>query len=402
MVAEALEPIHAKGKAEPVPAFRVLRVQSVVTRADTPLVGRDRYLAMLGETLRDAIAARAPVLVTILAPPGVGKSRLAAEFREAWGELATVLVGQTPSYGEGVTFAPLVELLSQAAGRPGGEAEEVAERLRERMVGQQDAAAVGDRLAQVLGVGEALASEASWAVQRLLEVVAAERPLVVVLEDLHWAEGPMLDLADAVVERIHGPVLFLCLARPEFLEHRPTWSAGKPRAITTTLPPLSAADARRMAEHLLGSAPTAVVDRVCEAAEGNPLYLEQLTATLEDQGLLADGRWLESEDATVEIPTTLQALLAARLDRLEPTPRLVLERASVEGRRFRIAALRALAPDVPVEGFEAGFEMLDRRGLIPTRGRDCAVVALRPRPRDGSGVPWALEGAAGRPARAPR
>ena len=140
------------------------------------MVGRDRYLAMLSEALRDAIEARAPVLVTILAPAGVGKSRLAAEFRDGSGDSATVLVGQTPSYGDGVTFAPLVELLSEAAGRPGGEAEEVAERLRERLVGQPDAAAVGDRLAQVLGVGEALASDASWAVRRLLEVVTAERP----------------------------------------------------------------------------------------------------------------------------------------------------------------------------------------------------------------------------------
>src|SRR5262249_3328966 len=159
----------------------------------------------------------------------------AAEFREASGELATVLVGQAPSYGEGVTFAPLVELLSQAAERPGGEAEEIAGRLRLRLVGQPDAVGVGDRLAQLLGGGEAVASEAPWAVRRLLEVVAAERPLVVLLEDLHWAEGPMLDLVDAVVERIHAPVLFVCLARPEFLEQRPTWATGKPRAIWTTL-----------------------------------------------------------------------------------------------------------------------------------------------------------------------
>jgi tetratricopeptide (TPR) repeat protein len=364
VVAEPVEPVHARGKAEPVPAFRVLGVQSVATRAETPLVGRDRHLAMLGEALRDAIEATAPVFVTILAAPGVGKTRLAEEFREAIQGSATVLVGQTPSYGDGVTFAPLVELLSDAAGVPGGEADEVAERLRARLVGQPDAAAVGDRLAQVLGVGEALASEASWAVRRLLEVIATERPLVVLLEDLHWAEGSMLDLADAVAERIHGPVVFLCLARPEFLEQRPTWAAGKPRAITTTLPPLSTVEARRMAGHLLASAPDRVVDHVCDAAEGNPLYLEQLTATLEDQGLLADGTWLGSEDATVEIPPTLQALLAARLDRLEPTPRLVLERASVEGRRFRIAALRVLAPDVPTEEFDAAIELLDQRGLI--------------------------------------
>jgi predicted ATPase len=310
--AEPVEPLTLKGKAESVPAFRVLRVQPVAARPETPLVGRDRQLTMLREWLADAIEARSAVLVTVLAPPGVGKSRLAAEFREAAGDLATVLVGQTPSYGDGVTFAPLVELLSEAAGRPGGDAEEVATALRERVTGQPDGDAVGERLAQLLGVGEALASEASWAVRRLLEVMAAERPLVVILEDLHWAEGPMLDLADAVVERLHGSALFLCLARPEFLEQRPTWAAGKPRATTTTLPPLSPEDARRLAEHLLGPAPISVVDRVCETAEGNPLYLEQLTAMLEDQGLLAAGRWVGSDDAAVEIPTTLQALLAAR------------------------------------------------------------------------------------------
>ena len=196
-------------------------------------------------------------------------------------------------------------------------------------------------------------------------MIAAERPLVVVLEDLHWAEGPMLDLADAVdrADPRSGAVPVPGQARvPRTAAHLERGEASQ--AITTTLPPLSAADARRMAEHLLGAAPDRVVDRVCEAAEGNPLYLEQLTATLEDQGLLAGGRWLGSDDAMVEIPTTLQALLAARLDRLEPTPRLVLERASVEGRRFRIAALRALAPDVPPEGFDAAIEILDRRGLI--------------------------------------
>src|SRR3990172_8176829 len=170
----------------------------------------------------------------------------------------------------------------------------------------------------------------------------------------------MLDLTDAVIERVHGPVLFLCLARPELLEQRPTWAAGKPRALTTTLPPLSPEDARHVAELLLGSqVPASVLARVCETAEGNPLYLEQLTAMLGDQGYLVDGRWVGSDDAEVEIPTTLQALLAARLDRLEPTPRLVLERASVEGRRFRIDALRALAPDLDDEAFEAALDVLE-------------------------------------------
>lgn len=360
-----LDPIGAKGKAEPLRAHRVLEVRPTPSRAETPLVGRDRHLMVLRQALEDAIDAPACVLVTVLAPPGVGKSRLAAAFADAVREAATVLIGQTPSYGDGVTFAPLVELLSQAAGQPGGEAEQVATALRARCADQPDGAAVGDRLAQVLGVGEALASDASWAVRRLFEVMAAERPLVVVLEDVHWAEQPMLDLTDAVIERVHGPVLFLCLARPELLEQRPTWAAGKPRALTTTLPPLSPEDARQVAELLLGPlAPLSVVDRVCETAEGNPLYLEQLTATLADQGLLVDGRWVGADDSEVEIPATLQGLLAARLDRLEPTPRLVLERASVEGRRFRVAALRTLAPDLGPEDIDGAIASLERRGLV--------------------------------------
>jgi class 3 adenylate cyclase/tetratricopeptide (TPR) repeat protein len=362
---EAVEPLHAKGKAEPVLAWRVVSVHPVAARNATPFVGRDRHIRMLEEALGDAIAVHASVLVTVLAPPGVGKSRLAAAFAAEVQKRATVLVGQTPSYGEGVTFAPLVELLSQAAGRPSGEAEEVAAALRERLATQPDGPSVGDRLAQFLGVGEALGADTSWAVRRLLEVLASERPVVVVLEDVHWAEPPMLDLVDAVVERVHGPVLFLCLARPELLEQRPGWSAGKPHAVTTTLPPLSPADTRLVAELLLGGkAPPSVVDRVCETAEGNPLYLEQLTAMLADQGLLVDGVWMGSADAEVEIPETLQALLAARLDRLDPVPRLILERASVEGRRFRVAAVRALAQEVRPDEVEPAIASLDRSGLL--------------------------------------
>jgi hypothetical protein len=167
------------------------------------------------------------------------------------------------------------------------------------------------------------------------------------------------------VERVHGPVLVLCLARPELLEQRPTWGAGKPRAITATLPPLSSEAARRLAAALLGpDAPVLVFDRVCETAEGNPLYLEQLTAMLADQGYLAGGRWVGPQDPNVEIPTTLQALLTARLDRLDPAARQVLERASIEGRRFRMPALSALAAGLPPAAIEEAVAELDRRGLV--------------------------------------
>jgi class 3 adenylate cyclase len=226
IVTEAVEPLRVKGKAEPVSAWRVVSLHPVPTRSATPFVGRDRHMRILEGALEDAIDTDASVLVTILAPPGVGKSRLADAFVSEVRERATVLVGQTPSYGDGVTFAPLVELLSQAAGRPSGEAEQVAASLRARLATQPDGPSVGDRLARFLGVGEALGADTSWAVRRLLEVLAAEQPLVVVLEDVHWAEPPMLDLVDAVVEHVHARVLFLCLARPELLEQRPVGRRG--------------------------------------------------------------------------------------------------------------------------------------------------------------------------------
>jgi len=365
VVADAIPSIEAKGKAEPVAAWRVRQVRSTSARAETPFVGRARHVRMLDEALEDAIAAEACVLVTVLAPPGVGKSRLAAAFAAAAADRATILVGQTPSYGEGVTFAPLVELLAQAAARSSGEAEEVAAALRTRLAGQPDGASVADRLAQFLGVGEASAADIPWAVRRLLEVMAAERPVVVVLEDAHWAETPMLDLVDAVVDRLHAAVLVLCLARPELLEQRPTWAAGKPRAITTSLAPLSTDETRRVAELLLGAeTPSSVVDRICETAEGNPLYIEQFVAMLADQGILVEGRWMGVNDVEVEIPASLQALLAARLDRLDPVTRVVLERASIEGRRFRLASLKALAPEVMPGELESSITSLDKSGLV--------------------------------------
>ena len=360
-----LGPVALRGKAQPVDAYRVLRIRPTPIRIETPLVGRDRPLTALHGALEDAIDARACVLVTVLGPPGVGKSRLATDFANAVRDRAEVLVGQTPSYGDGITFAPLVELLAQAAAHPSSDPEGIATALRKRLAAEPDGVAVGDRLAHVLGVGEATATDTPWAVRRLLEALASRRPLVVVVEDVHWAEPQMLDLLDAIVERFHGPALVLCLARPEILEQRPNWAAGKPRATTTTLPPLGSQDARRLAGLLLGRrVPATVLDRICETAEGNPLYLEQLTAMLADQGLLADGSWIGSQDADVEIPLTLQALLAARFDRLDPATRLLLERTSVEGRRFRISALAALAPGVSTGEVEAALSTLERRGFV--------------------------------------
>jgi class 3 adenylate cyclase len=361
---ERLTPLTLKGKTEPVDVFRVLGIHEAPSLTQTTFLGRSRAITTLEHALEDAIEAEACVIVTVLAPPGVGKSRLAETFADAVDGRARVLAAQTPSYGEGVTFSPLIELLADAAGIPAAEAEAVASSLRRRLAGEPDGAAVADRLAQILGVHEALAADASWAVRRLLEALSRDRPLVVILDDAHWAEEPMLDLVDAVVERFHGRLLVVCLARPELLDRRPTWAAGKPRAVTTTLPPLEPPDARRLAETLLPDAPRSVIDRVCEAAEGNPLFLEQLVAMLIDRGSFVEGRWVGAEDDEIEIPSTVQALLAARIGDLEPAARRILEHAAVEGRRFRMAAVRALAEGVEEESFDLGLVILERRGFI--------------------------------------
>ena len=360
---ELAEPRAVKGKAEPVEVFRVLGVRETLPPAQTPFVGRSRAMAMLDQALEDAVEGGASVLVTILAPPGVGKSRLGETFATAVRGRARVLVAQTPSYGEGVTFSPLVELVTAAADVPGADAEAVASALRRRLADESDGPSVADRLAQVLGVHEALAADASWAVRRLLEVLSSDRPLVVILDDAHWAEEPMLDIVESVVDRFHGPLLVVCLARPELLDRRPTWAAGKLRTVTTTLPPLGPDDTRRLAEGLLVDAPGSVIDRVCETSEGNPLFLEQLAGMLSDRGALIDGRWRGASDVEVEIPSTVHALLAARLDDLDPSARAILEHASVEGRRFRVEAIRALG-DLTDEVLDHGIVTLERRGLV--------------------------------------
>lgn len=362
----ALGDVTLRGKSDPVAAYRVVRLCPDRPRSETPFVGRVRRLATLQSALDDALEAHACVLVTVLAGPGVGKSRLVAEFVDTARDVATVLIGQTPSYGEGVTFAALGELFTQAANSPVGGTEAVAARIGELLAREPDGRAIAARIAQMLGVGEAYASEASWAVRRLLEVLSASQPVVVVLEDLHWAEPPMLDLVDAVADRIHGPVLVICLARPELLDRRPTWGAGKVRSHTFVLPALASGFARHLAESLLGDdVPSSVIDRLCDVAEGNPLYLEQLAAMLTDQGMLVEGRWVkDSDESVVEIPTSLHALLAARLDQLDPTVRQVLELASIEGRRFRTEGLVAIAPEVEGRLLEGAISDLDRRDLI--------------------------------------
>jgi class 3 adenylate cyclase/tetratricopeptide (TPR) repeat protein len=310
---EQLPPLTLKGKSQPVDAYRLLRVRDAPgRRLDTPMVGRERELRGLRDAFARAAHDRSCQLFTILGNAGVGKSRLAAEFVNRID--ARVLRGRCLSYGTGITYWPLIEIVEQLDALPNEDA--VATPLR-ALVGDSEAATSGDEIA--------------WAFRKLLEHEASDAPLVCVLDDLHWAEEKFLDLVEHVADLARGaPILLLCLSRPDLLDRRGGWAGGKLNATTVLLEPLDAAEADRLLD-ALGGVDDALRERIVAAAEGNPLYLEEMVALVH-----------ESEGAEVTVPPTIQALLAARLDQLDPAERSVLERGAIEGRVFHRSAVDAL------------------------------------------------------------
>jgi len=301
-------------------------------RLEAPFVGRSDELAHLRGILTRAAHERTVHLVTVLGVAGIGKSRLVREFASLVNDEAAVLTGRCLSYGEGITFWPLREIVSGAAG------EVTRPSLLELLAGAHDAGPVAEILAAALGLAAPSWSseeEIFWAVRRLLESLARDRALVVVLEDLHWAESTFLDLVEHLAEWTHdAPLLLVCLARPELLDERPLWGGGKPNVSSLLLEPLGSTESQTLLEALPGGArlsdPTRA--RIADVAEGNPLFLEQL---------VAEGGELSGE---LPIPPTIEALLAARLDRLGPGERAVLETASVVGKEFWTDALSELLP----------------------------------------------------------
>jgi class 3 adenylate cyclase/tetratricopeptide (TPR) repeat protein len=345
---EAVEPVVAKGKRRPVPVWRLLAtipdVPAVARRLDAPLVGRRDELALLRAELERAERERACRLVTILGPAGIGKSRLATELLAAARDGGTVLVGRCPPYGDGITFLPLHDLVRSAGGEEG-----VAAAVAAEPDGRLIVERLGDaRLAH--GDEQVSSEEVFWAVRRTLEALARERPLVVCLEDVHWASPTFLDLVEYVLGWSRdAPILLLCLARPDLLDARPRW----PGAVVE-LEALSDADATALLGELAAEWPLGPEARLraVEIAEGNPLYLEQLVA------MLAAG-----ED-TGRLPPTIHALLAARLDRLPPADRAVLERAAVVGREFPRGAVVELSPEEERTGIGTTLLRLVREQLV--------------------------------------
>ena len=364
VTAEQMPPLELKGKSEPVDAWRLLDVEAeaagVARRMDSPLVGREAELDALLAELERAVADRACRIVTIVGEPGVGKSRLAAELIATAGGDALVLEGRCLPYGNGITYWPLVEVVRDVD-------------LDAVLGGVPDGATAHERILEAVGRAEprSRSDELYWAIRRLLETLARERPVVLVLDDIQWAEPAFLDL----VEYLAGwsrdaPILVCCMARPDLAELRPAWAGA-----TIQLAPLPREHVRTLLENLAGPLDPEAADAVGRATGGNPLFLEEMLRMLVEDGVLVerDGR-LEPIEAvdSLRVPATVQAVLAARLDRLGEDELAVLQRASVIGQVFWWGAVADLTPPDEVGEVAGRLQALVRKGLIKPDARTFA------------------------------
>src|SRR4051812_11878948 len=342
---EDLGPVDLKGIAEPVWAWRALGTQSTggerpVRALEAPLVGREAELDLLQNTYDRALRDQRAHLFTIYGDAGVGKSRLAREFASSI-EGATVLPGRSLPYGEGVTYWPLAEMVKCAAGIADDDPLDVAiDKLRAFCEDE----AVADLLGLASGVLEAVQSEASaqeiaWAAREWAQRLAQEQPLVLVFEDIHWAEEPLLELIEHLATWVReAPLLLLSLARPELLDLRPGWGGGRVRATAIELEALPREESEELVEALLDGAELSEQARreLLDKTEGNPLFVEETMRMLAEQGV----------ECVDKIPDTVQALIAARIDRLPPESKMILQRAAVIGRVFWSGAIDRLAPEL--------------------------------------------------------
>ena len=321
---EPLAPIELKGKVEPLAAYRLLSVRpgldGVVRPARAPMVGRTRQLKLLNDAFDNVVSGRTCHLFTVLGSAGVGKTRLVYEFLRSLGDVK-VVHGRCLSYGEGITYWPVVEVVKQLGGAD-ALTDETARHALKVVLGEVEltAAATPDQIA--------------WAFRKQLEVNAVVGPLVCLFDDIQWGEGVFLDLVEHVADLSRGaPILLLCMARPELLDRRPNWAGGKLNATSVLLEPLSEDEMDELISSLLeGSAlEMGLQTRIRRAAGGNPLFVEEMLALAR-----------QSQAGDIVVPPSIQALLAARLDQLDPSERHVLERGSVEGEVFHRGAVAAL------------------------------------------------------------
>jgi class 3 adenylate cyclase/tetratricopeptide (TPR) repeat protein len=360
--AEAVEALTLKGKAEPVPAWRLIAVVDTTFRharpLEAPLVGRRRPLRLLDEAFREAVEERICHLFTVLGVAGVGKSRLVDEFIDSLGGQAQVAIGRCLAYGHGITYWPVAEAIRHGAGIAEDETSEAtAARLREVLAAEPEAERIAAIVGGLLGIEDSPSApdEIFWAIRKTFEALARRQPLVLVFDDVHWGEPTFLDLVDHIADWTRdAPILLIVMARAELLEKRPAWGGGKRWVTTMSLEPLSEVESQELVASLLGRTelPAALQEQISRAAEGNPLFLEELLGKLIDDGFLvtAGDGWSAIGDVRhLAIPPTIQALLGARLDGLSGEERRVIERAAVEGKVFHRGAVTDLTPE-PMRG----------------------------------------------------
>jgi class 3 adenylate cyclase/tetratricopeptide (TPR) repeat protein len=354
---EPAQPLALKGKSEPVAASKLHNVRPHADsdqRANTLFVGRGKEQAVLASALKQAIDSNGCVLATIVGAPGIGKSRLAREFVDAAADRARMVVGRCLPYGEGITYWPLAEIVKGIAGDEPHDA-------IVRLIGDNgDGALVATRITAAVGAAEGggQPEEIFWAFRKVFEQLARARPLIVVIDDIHWAEPTLLDLLEYVMAfATDAPIMLLCLARPDLFDARPSWAAPKQNAVTVQLNPISGPAASALIEQLASAHDVSEQARVriAEAAEGNPLFIEQLLALNAELG---------ADNGEILVPPTIQALLAARIDRLEPAERAVIECAAVEGRTFHRGAVVELLDERDRAGIAAQLISLVRKEFI--------------------------------------
>ena len=378
---EAVQPLELKGKRERTRAYRLLEVEpgvpGHVRRLDSPMVGRSQELNLLQEAFGRCVRERACHLFTVLGSAGVGKSRLLAEALASI-DGATVLTGACLPYGEGITFWPVLQIVRQATGIVEGDPPaEAARKIAAVLEGDESAETVAERVLEVVGLSEVAgtAEEGAWGVRKLLEGLAARHPVIAVFDDLNWSEPTLLDVIEHVAEWSRdAPILLVCMSRPELLDARPGWSGGKRNATTIFLEPLSERESELLIDNLVGGT---VLDgdvqaRIQEAAAGNPLFVEEMVSMLVDEGLLrreGDHWVVEGDLSRVQVPPSIQVLLASRLDQLGLPERHVLERGAIEGNVFHRGAVEVLVPEGERADVGSSLLALIRKELVrPHRG----------------------------------
>jgi class 3 adenylate cyclase/tetratricopeptide (TPR) repeat protein len=362
------EPVVAKGKTEPIPVWEALQVRSRigvdVERATLPLVGRTRELGVIVDAFERAKSEREPQLVTLVGVPGIGKSRLVGEFfshLEAAPDLVWWRQGRALPYGDGVSFWAVAEMVKAQAGieendPPGVCAAKLRASVEQLVADEAERHWVTDHLLPLVGVDHGGGGDSAPAWRAFFESLAERRPLVMVFEDMHWADEGLLDFIDHLVDWATGvPLLVIATARPELLDRRQAWGGGKLNVSTIALTPLSDEEAAQIIHGVLDQAalPAETQQALLERAGGNPLYAEQFARLYTERGSADD----------LPLPETVQGLIAARLDGLSPEEKRIVQDASVYGKVFWAGA---------VDADEDALHSLDRKGIL-RRERRSAV-----------------------------